>query len=59
MAAHARDLLSFRYYRDTEGGLKDKAEEILKEEKKKNPTKIHYIVSVAKVGTQLLLSVIF
>ena len=50
MAAHARDLLSFRYYRDTEGGLKDKAEEILKEEKKKNPTKIHYIVSVAKVS---------
>lgn len=48
MAAHARDLLTFRYYRDTEGGLKDKAEEILKEEKKKNPTKIHYIVSVAK-----------
>lgn len=49
MAAHARDLFSFRYYKDTEGGLKDKAEEFLKEEKKKNPQKIHYIVSVSKV----------
>ncbi|KAG8306071.1 Transcription elongation factor SPT6 [Homalodisca vitripennis] len=48
MAAHARDLFSFRYYKDTEGGLKDKAEEFLKEEKKKNPQKIHYIISVSK-----------
>ncbi|XP_054274705.1 transcription elongation factor SPT6-like isoform X1 [Macrosteles quadrilineatus] len=48
MAAHARDLFAFRYYKDTEGGLKDKAEEFLKEEKKKNPQKIHYIVSVSK-----------
>lgn len=48
MAAHARDLLSFRYYKDTEGGLKDKAEEYLKEEKKKNPSKIHYIISASK-----------
>lgn len=50
MAAYARDLFSFRYYKDTEGGLKDKAEEFLKEEKKKNPSKIHYIISVAKVS---------
>lgn len=48
MAAHARDLLYFRYYKDTEGGHKDKAEEFLKEEKKKNPSKIHYVVSAAK-----------
>jgi transcription elongation factor SPT6 len=34
MAAHARDLLSFKYYRDTQG-LKDKVEEIIKEEKKR------------------------
>lgn len=47
MAAHARDLLSFKYYRDTEG-LKDKAEELLKEEKKKNPSKIHYFTSASK-----------
>lgn len=49
MAAYVRDLFNFRYYKDTEGGLKDKAEEFLKEEKKKNPQKIHYIVSVSKV----------
>ncbi|KAJ4440072.1 hypothetical protein ANN_08204, partial [Periplaneta americana] len=47
MAAHARDLLSFKYYRDTEG-LKDKAEEVLKEEKKKNASKIHYVLSASK-----------
>ena len=50
MAAHARDLLYFKYYRDTSGGLKDKAEEVVKEEKKKNPSKIHYIVSASKVS---------
>lgn len=48
MAAYARDLLNYKYYKDTDGGMKDKAEEILKEEKKKNPNKIHYVVSVAK-----------
>lgn len=48
MAAHARDLLYFKYYRDTEGGAKDKAEELLKEEKKKNASKIHYFISSAK-----------
>lgn len=48
MAAHARDLLSFKYYRDTEG-LKDKAEEIIKEEKKKNASKIHYVLGASKV----------
>lgn len=53
MAQHARDLLTFKYYRDTEGGLKDKMEEMLKEEKKKNPSKIHYFISVAKVRQTL------
>ncbi|KAF7265216.1 transcription elongation factor Spt6 [Rhynchophorus ferrugineus] len=48
MASYARDLLYFRYYKDTEGGLKDKAEEYLKDEKKKNPSKIHYVISAAK-----------
>ncbi|XP_068086670.1 transcription elongation factor SPT6 [Anabrus simplex] len=47
MAAHARDFLQFKYYRETEG-LKDKAEELLKEEKKRNPAKIHYFVSASK-----------
>lgn len=49
MAAHARDLLSFKYYRDTEG-LKDKAEEVIKEEKKKNASKIHYVLGASKVN---------
>lgn len=48
MAAYARDLLSYKYYRDTCGGMKDKMEEILKEEKKKNANKIHYFVSASK-----------
>lgn len=49
MAQYVRDMISFKYFKDTEGGLKDKAEEFLKEEKKKMPSKIHYIVSVSKV----------
>lgn len=49
MASYVRDIFNFKYYRDTEGGHKDKAEEQLKEEKTKNPSKIHYFVSVAKV----------
>nr|XP_018907506.1 PREDICTED: transcription elongation factor SPT6-like [Bemisia tabaci] len=48
MAAYCRDIFSFRYYRNTDGGLKDKAEEIIKEERKQNPSKIHYIISVSK-----------
>lgn len=48
MSSHARDLLYFRYYKDFEGGHKDKAEEFLKEEKKKNSSKIHYVISAAK-----------
>ncbi|XP_056634239.1 transcription elongation factor SPT6 [Diorhabda sublineata] len=57
MAAHARDLLYFRYYKDFEGGHKDKAEEYLKDEKKKNAAKIHYVVSAAKnVPGKFLLS---
>jgi transcription elongation factor SPT6 len=49
MAAHAQDVLSFKYYRDTQG-LRDKAEEIIKEEKKKNPSKIHYVLGASKVN---------
>ncbi|XP_014252442.1 transcription elongation factor SPT6 [Cimex lectularius] len=48
MASCVRDIFNFKYYKDTEGGLRDKAEAYLKEEKRKNPTKIHYIISVAK-----------
>nr|XP_023025243.1 transcription elongation factor SPT6 isoform X1 [Leptinotarsa decemlineata]XP_023025244.1 transcription elongation factor SPT6 isoform X2 [Leptinotarsa decemlineata] len=48
MASYARDLLYFRYHKDFEGGQKDKAEEYLIEEKKKNSSKIHYVISAAK-----------
>lgn len=48
MAAYARDLLGYKYYRDTAGGMKDKMEEMLKEEKKKNANKIHYFLSASK-----------
>uniref|UniRef100_A0A1B0BJV8 Transcription elongation factor SPT6 n=1 Tax=Glossina palpalis gambiensis TaxID=67801 RepID=A0A1B0BJV8_9MUSC len=48
MAACARDLLNYKYYRDTGGGLKDKMEELLKEEKQKDPRKIHYFISASK-----------
>lgn len=49
MASNARELLRFRYYRDTDGGNIEKAEQILREEKNNNPSKIHYIVSVSQV----------
>ncbi|XP_058061525.1 transcription elongation factor SPT6 [Anopheles bellator] len=48
MATYVRDLLNYKYYRDTDGGSKEKAEEIIRAEKQKNPSKIHYIVSVSK-----------
>ena len=51
MAAHARDILNYKYYRDTQGAKRDIAEEILREEKRKAPSKIPYIISVvAKVS---------
>lgn len=48
MASLARDLLQYKYYKDTCGGLRDKSEELLKEEKKKNANKIHYFISASK-----------
>lgn len=48
MAAFARDLLTYKYYRETSGGMKDKMEEHLKEAKKKNANKIHYFLSASK-----------
>nr|XP_032517831.1 transcription elongation factor SPT6 isoform X1 [Danaus plexippus plexippus] len=47
MAGHARDLIAYKYYKNL-GGMRDKAEEILKDEKSKNPNKIHYVISAAK-----------
>lgn len=54
MASHARDLLNFRYFKEFEG-QKDKAEEFLKEERKKNSSKIHYVVSASKVTNSHML----
>jgi transcription elongation factor SPT6 len=48
MAAHARDILSFRYYKDTDGGKREKAEEILRQEKRAYPGKIHYFLSASR-----------
>ncbi|XP_038220585.1 transcription elongation factor SPT6 isoform X2 [Zerene cesonia] len=47
MAGHARDLIAYKYYKPL-GGMRDKAEELLKEEKSKNANKIHYVISAAK-----------
>jgi len=30
MASHARDILNFKYYRDTNGGKRERAEEMIK-----------------------------
>lgn len=48
IAGFARDLIAFKYYRRELGGLRDKAEELLKEEKRKNANKIHYFISASK-----------
>lgn len=48
MAACARELLGYKYYRDSGGGNKDKMEEMLREEKLKDPKKIHYFISASK-----------
>lgn len=47
MAGFARDLISYKYYKPL-NGMRDKAEEILKDEKARNPNKIHYVISAAK-----------
>ncbi|OAD54023.1 Transcription elongation factor SPT6 [Eufriesea mexicana] len=48
MSAYVLELLEFKYYKPNVEGIKDKGEEILKEEKKQNPGGIPYIVSAAK-----------
>ncbi|XP_014608543.1 PREDICTED: transcription elongation factor SPT6 isoform X1 [Polistes canadensis] len=48
MAAYTSELLDFKYYKANVEGVKDKAEEILKEQKKQNPGGIPYIISAAK-----------
>ncbi|KAK9308785.1 hypothetical protein QLX08_001384 [Tetragonisca angustula] len=48
MAVYVLELLEFKYYKPSVEGIKDKAEEILKEQKKENPGGIPYIVSASK-----------
>lgn len=48
MAAFARDLMSFKYYRDTQGSKRDVVEKLLIDEKKKFPSKIHYFITACK-----------
>ncbi|XP_029038298.1 transcription elongation factor SPT6-like isoform X2 [Osmia bicornis bicornis] len=48
MSAYVSELLDFKYYKPNVEGIKDKAEEILKEQKKQNPGGIPYIVSASK-----------
>ena len=48
MGSNARDLLNFKYYKDTQGGKREIAEDLLKTEKRSHPGKIHYFVSASK-----------
>lgn len=53
MAAFARDILGFRYFRDFDGGKKEKAEQYLLEERDKNKNKIHYFLTASKVNIKI------
>ncbi|XP_057340460.1 transcription elongation factor SPT6-like [Microplitis mediator] len=48
MAGNVADILKFKYYRREVLGFKDKAEEILKEQKIINPRNIPYLISPSK-----------
>ena len=56
MAGHARDLYAFRYFRDlgipeenyAPGKERERADEVIKDDKKKNPAKIHYFVTASR-----------
>jgi len=54
IAVYASELLDFKYYKPTVEGIKDKAEEILKKQKKENPGGIPYIISAAKVSKHII-----
>ena len=60
MAAHARDILNFKYCRDTNGGLRERAEEIIKAVKSYlvllNNIDINYCVFVSSVNISYVLS---
>ncbi|VDI00276.1 transcription elongation factor SPT6 [Mytilus galloprovincialis] len=48
MAAYARDILNFKYYRMAENGKRELLDKVLHEEKKKAPSKIPYFCSLSK-----------
>ena len=48
MAAYVSEILDFKYYKPDVYGMKDKAEDIIKAQKKSNPAGIPYILSAAK-----------
>ena len=48
MASLARDIISHKYYKDTEGGNRSALEEILKADKTKNPKRIPYYLTSSK-----------
>ena len=48
MAGYARDLTSFKYFRNAEGGKPELMEKYLMEERAKQPAKIHYFLSASK-----------
>ena len=49
MTSQTREIVNHRYYRETEGGNKQKLEEILLTEKRKNPSRIPYFFSASQV----------
>ena len=49
LAALAAEMMDYKHYKPTVMGLKDRAEEVLKQMQKENPGGIPYIVSASKV----------
>lgn len=48
MAAFARDVMNFKYYKESDGGKREILEKILMEEKKKGPSRIPYYLTLTK-----------
>ncbi|CAM1306410.1 SUPT6H (predicted) [Pycnogonum litorale] len=48
MAAFARDVITYKYFRDGNGGKREVMEQLILEDKQKQPSKIHYLVSASK-----------
>lgn len=48
MAAFVTEILNFKYFKPSVGGVKEKAEEILKAQKRENPSSIPYLISASR-----------